>query len=112
MLYFSASDACRRPEVLRWVGFTVQECTALSDLAGRLRSGEAPDLVCVADGWDEPVELVLSLVRSYTSAPVVLFSSGRHLYPEVAWDMEVPVMTHPGEWVSRVVELLERRSER
>lgn len=106
-LYFSVSDACRRPEVLRSVGFTVHECTVLSEMVSCLRAGENPDLVCVADCWEEPAESVLTLVRSLTGAPMVLFSSGRHLYAQGAWDLEVPAMTHPRVWLSRIVQMME-----
>jgi hypothetical protein len=111
VLYFSAADACRRPDVLRSVGFTVHECTAFAELAACLGAGENPDLVCVSDDGHGSAARALTLVRSLSTAPAVLFANGSEAVPESSWDLEVPALTHPGTWLSRIVELAKRVEE-
>jgi len=105
-VYFDADDADLRADVLRAAGYEVDECCSLSELADCLKANQGADLVCVADTRDKPAEGALVLARSLCSAPIVLFASAGHHYSHRSWDLEIEPLTHPGEWLADIAELL------
>ena len=106
-LYYGATDSPYLPDVLRSAGYAVEECESVGELVRLLKSEQKTDLVCVAETWDRPAEGALAAARAFTEAPIVLFRSSNHHYLQQVWDLEIPPLTNPSEWLVDVAELLD-----
>lgn len=106
VVYFDPDGTGHRKEVLRCAGYAVDECRSVPELADCLRAEVGADLVCIADAWNSPAEGALALARGLSMAPIVLFRSSDHNYIQHDWDLEIPPLTHPSDWLAKVEGLL------
>lgn len=97
-----------RARVLRSAGYDVAECRSLAELVTQLRSEPNADLVCVAEGINNPADGALALARSLSSGRIVLFRTSVHHYIHPSWDLQVEPLTHPRAWLEEIATLLRR----
>ena len=101
-------DACHRWLVLRLAGFTVIECGSIQELRNLLLStSDFKAAMMAEDIVNLPREAVVT-ARSYFAGPLVLFEGGRYLGKRRAdFDLCVPVLTRPEDWLPRVTQVIE-----
>jgi hypothetical protein len=107
VIHFGA-DQAHRSQVLRSAGYEVEECATLPCLARVLRDGKVTDLICISEAQDQPAEGAVAFARGFDGTPLVLFRAANHAYLQRDWDLEVPTLTPPTEWLGEVAELIAR----
>ncbi|KAA6462979.1 hypothetical protein DYQ86_06490 [Acidobacteria bacterium AB60] len=78
----------------------------MAELATCLREGRTPDVVCISEEPHRAAEGALSLARAYCCAPIVLFRATEQTYLQRGWDLEIPPLTPPQEWLEQLARLL------
>ena len=106
-------DGAHHFEDLWAAGFSVERCDSEYELVRWLAYGKAPDLICVLESSDRPVdEASLALVKRGTRAPLVLFKARAHSNGAALWNLEVPPGTAASEWLKRVDALMSQSRPR
>lgn len=96
-------DPFRCFEELWAAGYSVDRCDSEYDLVRWLVRGKVADLICILESPDRPVDLAsLSLVRSSTDVPLVLFRVGGGTDGTEMWSLEVPPRTPARDWSQSV----------
>ena len=95
-----------RASVLRAVGYAVDECETLHELAAWFREGRTADVVCISEEPHHPAEGAIALARSRSVAPVVLFRATESPYLQRGVDLEFPRLTPPDVWLGDLARLL------
>jgi hypothetical protein len=108
------NDNCHRISVLRGAGYCVEECLSVPRLRFTLTELPKPDAVAFAE-CDEIAELegreadeAISLIRSSCKAPIILFQSRNRRTEVSAYDLVVPPLTNPRDWLHDVASLIEQ----
>lgn len=104
------ADNCHRLPVLEQAGYTVDVCTSIGELAEALESedgsGESIEALLLAES--ETPEEVISLARAKSNAPLVLFRETQRNLGESAFDLVVPILDSPDDWLSSLADLIAR----
>lgn len=98
-------DTCFRLPVLRSAGYAVEECESLDRLSGLL-AGNA-DAVMLEEEWQLYTPEAVALTRAYSSAPVVLFRNEPNPVVFDGFDLVIPPLTAPEDWLRQIADLLE-----
>jgi hypothetical protein len=105
-------DACHRWAVLRVAGFTVHACQSIGELRERLMTSRDVDaVVMVEDIVSIPQEAILA-AKSYFDGPLVLFEARLQKEFRDCFDLCVPILTGPSEWLPQIEALIENDSSR
>lgn len=104
ILYFGR-DTCHRLPVLVRAGYAVINCTSLEDLSAAFRSPHAPCAVLMADNNPPAAEQAISLVRSRSLVPLILFRDSYRALAEVAFHLVIPTLTPPAQWLAEIASL-------
>ena len=101
---FVSEDLCSRTAVLATVGYQVlcSECDATAVVDALLQT--PVDAVLFHCDPKPPSHLILAATRAATDAPVVLFARGSSSYNEDEYDVIVPALCSPGEWLPPLTE--------
>jgi hypothetical protein len=105
VLHIGADD-CHRVAVLRSVGYQVDECLSLPQLARALEHGTGVDAVFLTESDGLAHEQAVQLARQ-RSAPVILFLRSNGDEPPRRVDLVVEPLTSPTKWLHDVRALLE-----
>lgn len=97
-------DDCHRVAVLRSVGYRVEECASLVQLATAL---DGADAVFLTESDGVPVEKAVSLARQRSAVPVIMFRRTSQGESEQEFDLVIPPLTSPDKWLREVSSLLE-----
>ena len=101
-------DACHRWTVMRFAGFTIHECESIRDLRQQLMLSMSVDaVIMVEDIVSLPPEAIVA-AKSYFQGPLVLFE-GR--YPDAnqdCFDLRIPNLTDPSDWLLRIQTIIDR----
>lgn len=100
-------DVCFRVAVLRGAGFQVDVCISAVQLRDVLLYRGETDAILIPDHDGEISEEILHLIRGCSSAPVVLFRSSNRDYPKAWFDLVIPVLSRPAEWLRDIAEVTE-----
>jgi hypothetical protein len=100
-------DDCHRVAVLRSVGYRVEECSSLLQLATALDRTNGADAVFLTESDSIPPEKAVSLARERSAAPVILFRRTTKGESEQEFDLVIPPLTSPEKWLREVSSLLE-----
>jgi hypothetical protein len=101
------ADSCHRSKVLKEAGYSVEGCRSISELRAALLSQDAPDAVVITDeGGAVPAEAIS--VAKDARGPVILFANADEEYPESSFDLVIPILTHPANWLARIHETIEQ----
>ena len=99
-------DQCYRLSVLRRAGYDVDNCGSLIQLCEALDSTGETDAVMVNDSDGSVPSQAISLARSRTSAPIILFPHSIRTYSTADFDLVVPCFTPPEEWLLDLANLI------
>ncbi len=98
-------DTCHRTRILASAGYTVYDCESLRELDSVLNGEACAVVLTTAAG---PIaSAAISLVRSRTSVPLILFGESDAEEDMSVFDLYVPPFTRPQEWISGVSELID-----
>ena len=87
-------------------GYEVNECgTSLPRLETALQQ-PGFDAVVVSESHIQPGD-ELSRIRSRSPVPLILFQSGSKKYPLSSFDLIVPHLTSPADWLKELADLIE-----
>jgi len=100
-------DDCHRVAVLRSVGYYVDECASLAQLAATLQIRRDPQALFLTDCEGIRPDEVVTLARQLTAAPVIFFPSSNYGASEDVFDLVIPPLTAPEKWLKDVNALLE-----
>lgn len=95
-------DACHRWTVMRFAGFKMHECESIRDLRQQLIASTDVDAVIMVEDIVNIAPEAIIAAKSYFSGPLVLFE-GR--YPdgnENSFDLRIPNLTGPSDWLSQI----------
>lgn len=99
-------DACHRWTVLRFRGFQVQECESIRDLREQLLVSTNVDaVIMVEDVVSVPTEAILA-AKSYFDGPLVLFEGRYPVRYECSFDLRIPNLSDPSDWLVRIEALI------
>jgi hypothetical protein len=105
LLHFGIDDRYRVP-ILRRAGYSVEECRSVRRLHSALVRFPEPDAVAIAENDEiEPGEAV-SLVRSHCTSPLVLFQGANPVIETSEFNLVVPPLTEPKEWLFGIALLI------
>ena len=105
IIHFGIDD-CRRLPVLEHAGYEVEDCNVFSQLMAALQRRELTAIVFADDRRAVPE--VAHLARIHSSAPMVLFQSPSGQYDAFQFDLVIPTLTPPAEWLNSIAETIER----
>jgi hypothetical protein len=107
ILHFG-DDECNRIIVLRSAGYSVEACPSLPNLDAALRNGGEPDAFVFAEERTPARYNGLTLVRSSSSAPVILFEHTLYCPDEPEYDLVISNLTPVQQWLDRIAALIEQ----
>lgn len=99
-------DACYRLSVLRRAGYDIENCRNLDELCDALQSEGETDAVMVNDSDGSMSPQAIFLVRTRTTAPIIVFPSSIQAYLVEDVDLLVPAFTPPEEWLLDLANLI------
>jgi hypothetical protein len=108
MVVHFGTDSCSRVLVLEHAGYDVDHCPSLVTLRSTLKVGPQPDAVVMTEDPRASRREAISLVRSHSVAPLVLFQTVGPTVDESEFDLVIPVLTPPREWLEKIAATIER----
>jgi hypothetical protein len=106
IVHFGA-DSCSRLLVLEHAGYDVDHCPTVLMLDSALKTGREADAVLMTEDPRASRREAISLVRSYSAAPLVLFQTVGPTFDEPEFDLVIPVLTPPREWLEKIAATIE-----
>ncbi len=106
IVYFGV-DTCHRLPVLMRAGYTIENCCSALQLEAVFDSSCPAEAVLMTDHEGKLPQDAITLTRSRSVAPLILFRDSNHSYAESAFDLVVPSLTPPVEWLQQIAVLLE-----
>jgi hypothetical protein len=101
-------DACHRWAVLRLAGFTVHACQSIGELRDQLITSRDLDAVLmVEDIVSIPPEAIVA-AKSYFDGPLVLFETRPQPQQTSAFDLAIPALTAPNEWLALIESTIQK----
>lgn len=93
-------DRFVRLPVLRKAGYLVQKCLSVPEFAEFLTANPNPSAIVMAEANASSIERAISLARARTTAaPLILFPGTRRTSVESQFDLIIPALTPPREWL-------------
>lgn len=105
-------DACHRWAVLRLAGFTVQPCESIGQLRERLMVDRGVDAVIMVEDIVSLPREAITAAKSYFDGPLVLFESPARDDDHDSFDLCVPILTGPNEWLPKIEALIDQNGDR
>lgn len=99
-------DLCFRLPVLESAGYSVAECHSIELLSAAL--GQNPEAVLLGEEPKVLAEAAAILTRSRSAASLILFRSEVDSFTAGDFDLIIPSLTSPEEWLSEIADLLQR----
>lgn len=104
-------DACQRIPVLKVAGYSIDKCHSVAELHTARVGVPATDAVVIVEDRGAMPQKALTLIRSTTAAPLILFQSDKRHYDESRFDMVVPVLIDPQSWLRAIAGIIDRSSQ-
>jgi hypothetical protein len=101
-------DDCNRSLVLRQVGYEVDRCPNLIEFRALIRERADAEAVVFTQGPGSDRRQVVTLTREHLHARLVLFNNSYARADEADFDLIIPPLTPPGEWLRQIAALIER----
>jgi hypothetical protein len=102
------TDYCKRSLVLRQVGYQVDRCSSLIEFRTLVDERPHTDAVVIMERLTSDRRQVVTLTREHLRARLVLFDNYYDHIDEGAFDLIVPPLMPPQEWLRMIAELIER----
>lgn len=106
ILHFG-SDDCNRVIVLRRAGYSVDACLTLPHLHSAFNGDGEFAAVVMSEAHELVRRDALTLVRSRSSAPVILFEHTNYCPDEAAFDLVIRNLTPVREWLDSIAATIE-----
>ena len=105
-------DVCHRLPVLSRVGYDVEICPSLVEFPPLLQRAY-PDAVLVTDRPNSEHRhserhQVIAFTREHSQARLILFDSSYSVSDEEDFDLVIPPLIHPEEWLRQIAAVIER----
>lgn len=107
IVHFGA-DNCSRLLVLEHAGYKIDHCPSVVKLGLALTTECEADAVVITENPKAPRREAIALVRSRSSAPLILFQTTGSSYDEVDFDLVIPALTPTHEWLEKIGVIIER----
>lgn len=108
VVYFGC-DECRRVPVLHMAGYAVDDCPSILKLRSVLQEpGQTSAFLFTGRNEKECKEAVV-LARTQSSAPLILFDGPNHAGDESDFDLVIPPLTPPQEWLAKIAATIQQR---
>jgi hypothetical protein len=101
-------DDCHRVSVLRSAGYEVEDCRSLRAFGEALTAEEKPDAVFITEREGNQQGDAISLTKSRSSAPLVLFRRSHSDLRGGTFDLVIDSLTPPKYWLEEIGELIAR----
>jgi hypothetical protein len=105
------SDDCHRVNVLRSAGYSVEECRSMRALREALSADRKPDAVFITEREDDSPGDAISLAKSQSTAPVILFRCSHGNLSDERFDLVIEALTPPQRWLQEIDELIAERDD-
>jgi len=102
-------DVCRRLLVLHMAGYAVDDCPSILTLRSALQDTSQTAAVLFAGQDETERREAVMLARSQSSAPLVLFEMSNAPSDEADFDLVIPPLTPPHEWLAKLAATIEQR---
>lgn len=99
-------DECHRIAVLRSKGYAVEICNSLPQLHNALAEERRTDAVLITEGETDPLETAITLARSRSSAPLILFRRTNCDVDDQIFDLVIETLTRPQQWLRDIESLI------
>jgi len=106
VLHFGRDD-CNRLLVLRSVGYSVDVCASVTEFRPLLQKVDT-DAVVVTGGPSRERHQIVTLTREHSSARLILFDRSYSAVDEGEFDLVIPPLMDPDEWLLKIADLIER----
>jgi hypothetical protein len=110
IIHFGKDD-CHRVNVLRSAGYAVEDCRTLRAFREALAADRKPDAVFITEREDNLQGDAVSLSKSCSSAPLVLFRRSNSDLGEESFDLVIDSLTPPTHWLGEIGDLIVRGRE-
>jgi hypothetical protein len=111
VIHFGTDD-CHRIRVLKSTGYAVEDCPSLRALQEALTASGSPAAIFVSERDGNLQRDAISLAKSCTAAPLVLFRRSNSDPHEESFDLVIDSLTSPVRWLVQVRELIARNEGR
>ncbi len=101
-------DSCHRLMVLEGVGYSVERCESVENIEFSLRSPDRPDAVVISDECGKASRVVAYLANMDLPIPLILFAGTHESDTDPTFDLVIPALTSPSNWLSRIEETIAR----
>ncbi len=110
IVHFGADD-CSRVIVFERAGYLVKNCgESLATLDSTLRQ-DRTEAVVISTHDAAHISEVVAVSRSLSPAPLVLFEGAGMPYDTSAFDLVIPPLTPPADWLGKFDQLLQKTIE-
>lgn len=107
IVHFGA-DECARLTVLESVGYQVDACgTSIARLVAQLQACAA-DAVLVTESRTTKIKEAVTVSRANTPAPLVLFEDASCRHESLSFDVIIPPLTPPADWLREIHRVIEQ----
>lgn len=107
IIHFGKDD-CHRVSVLRSAGYAVEDCRSLRAFREALTGGGTPDALFITESESNLEGDAISLARSCSPAPLVLFRRSHGDLSPGTFDLVIDSLTPPKHWLQEIGELIAR----
>jgi len=101
-------DDCHRVPVLKFAGYSIADCQSIAQLHAALQSTLMAGAVVMSEIDDLAPRRAVSIVRTISTAPLVLFPGRASSILEPEFDLVIPALTPPEQWLGEMAELIDR----
>lgn len=102
-------DYCHRVPILETAGYKVEECASLDQLQAKLEQLSDIEAIFVTELEDPVPEDAVIVARAYSGAPVILFRSSMRALDESRFDLVIPTLSRPSDWLMDVNAVLAKK---
>jgi hypothetical protein len=107
IIHFGKDD-CHRVSVLRSAGYAVEDCRSLRAFREALAADGRPDAVFITEREGNLQGDAISLSKSYSPAPLVLFRRSNSDLSGERFDLVIDSLTPPTRWLVEIGDLIAR----
>lgn len=101
-------DRFNRLGPLREAGYSIDSCSTLDEFRAAVASGAPCDALTIAETESSRFECAISIARSESVAPLILFQASTQQRDSSAFSLVVPLLAPPASWIAQVAEVIER----
>jgi hypothetical protein len=90
-------------------GYAVDDCPSVSNLRFALQDSHHTAAVVFTGQNENERKEAVTLARSQSSAPLILFEASNSPTDEADFDLVIPPLTPPEEWLDKIAATIQQR---